>query len=51
LLFGRLKDLLLALVSGSESSVRRATKRVFGMGETSGADLATGLFMTLQSAW
>ena len=50
LLFGRLKDLLLALVSGSQGSVRRAATRLFAIGETSGADLATGLFMTLQSA-
>ena len=50
LLFGRLKDLLLALVSGSEGSVRKAAGKLFGVGETSGADLATGLFMTLQSA-
>src|ERR1035437_8055101 len=50
LLSGRMKDLLLALVSGSEGSVRRAARKLFGVGETSGADLATGLFMTLQSA-
>jgi len=49
LLFGRLKDLLLALVSGSEGSVRKAAGKLFGIGETSGADLATGLFITLQS--
>jgi hypothetical protein len=49
LLFGHMKDLLLALVSGSESSVRKATRKLFGIGETSGADLATGLFLTLQS--
>jgi len=49
-LFGHMKDLLLALVSGSKGSVRRAATKLFGVGETSGADLATGLFMTLQ-AW
>jgi hypothetical protein len=49
LLFGRLKDLLLALVSGSEGSVCKAAGKLFGIGETSGADLATGLFITLQS--
>ena len=48
LLFGRMKDLLLALVAGSEGSVRRAARKLFDIGETSGADLATGLFMTLQ---
>ena len=50
LLFGRMKDLVLALVSGSEGAVRRASRKLFAMGETSGADLATGLFMTHQSA-
>jgi hypothetical protein len=50
LFFGHMKDLLVALVSGSEASVRRATKKLFTVGETSGADLATGLFMTLQSS-
>ena len=50
LLFGHLKDLLLALSTGSETSVRKATSRLFAIGETSGADLATGVFLTLQSA-
>jgi hypothetical protein len=50
LLFGHMKDLLLALVSGSESSVHKATRKLFGIGETSGADLATGLFLTLESS-
>jgi hypothetical protein len=48
LLFGRMKDLLLALTSGTRPSVRKATQRLFAVGETSGADLATGLFMTLR---
>ena len=43
-----MKDLLLSLITGSESSVRRAVRKLFGIGETSGADLATGLFMTLR---
>jgi hypothetical protein len=50
LLLGYLKDLLVALVSGSEASVRRSSRKLFTVGETSGADLATGLFMTLQSS-
>ena len=50
LLFGSMRDLLRALVSGSEGSVHRASRKLFGIGETSGADLATGLFLTLQSA-
>ena len=48
LLFGRIKDLLIALTSGSRNSVRKAARALFAIGETSGADLATGLFMTLQ---
>ena len=50
LLFGHMKHLLLALISGNKTSVRRATRKLFCIGETSGADLATGLFMTLQSS-
>jgi hypothetical protein len=49
LLFGHMKDLILSLITGSESSVRKAARKLFGVGETSGADLATGLFMTLKS--
>jgi hypothetical protein len=49
LLFGTMKDLLLALVSGSEGSVRKAARKLFGVGASSGADLATGLFMTVQA--
>jgi hypothetical protein len=48
LLFGRMKDLLVAVTSGSRSSVRRAAEALFAVGETSGADLATGLFLTLR---
>jgi hypothetical protein len=48
LLFGRMKDLLVALTSGSRSSIRRTAEALFAVGETSGADLATGLFMTLR---
>ena len=51
LMFGRMKDLLLALVSGSEGSVRRAARKLFAIGETSGADLATGLFMQIFLLW
>jgi hypothetical protein len=47
LLFGRIKALLLALISGSRGSVRRAAEALFAVGASSGADLATGLFMTL----
>jgi hypothetical protein len=48
LLFGRLKDLLMALASGSAASVREAGEALFRIGETSGADLATGLLLTLR---
>jgi hypothetical protein len=49
LLFGRMKDLTVALVSGSEGAVRKTAAKLFAVGESSGADLATGLFMTLQA--
>jgi len=47
LLLGRIKDLVLALSSGRQGSVRKAAEALFALGESSGADLATGLFMTL----
>jgi len=50
LLFGRMKDLLLALISGGAGAVQRASAKLFGVGASSGADLATGLFLTLQSS-
>lgn len=49
LFFGRLKELIQALLAGSETSLRRATERLLAVGASSGADLATGFFMTLQS--
>ncbi len=48
LVFGRMKDLLQSLVSGTHGSVRKAAKALFAIGETSGADLATGLLLTLR---
>jgi hypothetical protein len=45
---GRVKDLLRALLSGSRRSVRQATEALFAVGASSGADLATGLFLTLR---
>ncbi len=48
LLFGRMKDLFLAMHSGGQGSVRKAAVALFAVGETSGADLATGLCMTLR---
>jgi hypothetical protein len=47
LLFGRVKEVLLALVSGNALSLRRALQKLLTVGASSGADLATGLFLTL----
>ncbi len=47
LLFGRVKDLLLALATGSDESIRYAMQQLLALGANSGADLATGLFMTV----
>jgi Protein of unknown function (DUF2877) len=49
MVFGRLKNLLVALASGSAALVRVAAQELFTVGHTSGADLATGLFMILSS--
>jgi hypothetical protein len=46
-IFGRMKNLILALTSGR--GVRECTKRLFAVGETSGADLATGFYMTVSA--
>jgi hypothetical protein len=46
-LFGRMKSLILALMTGR--GVRECTERLFAIGETSGADLATGFYMTVRS--
>jgi hypothetical protein len=48
LLFGRMRDLVSALVAGSGAAVRKAAAALFTVGETSGADLATGLFMMVR---
>ena len=47
LLFGHMKDLILALVSGGEGAVRQAAAKMFAIGESSGADLVTGFLMTV----
>lgn len=47
LLFGRMKDLIQALLLGTNSGVRRAAGKLFAIGATSGADLATGFFVTV----
>jgi hypothetical protein len=43
--FGRMKNLILALMTGC--GVQECTERLFAVGETSGADLATGFYMTV----
>lgn len=50
LLSSRVKDLLRALLSGSRGSIRKASEALFAVGASSGADLATGLFMTLHAS-
>jgi hypothetical protein len=45
LLFGRMKDLV--LMTGNEASVRKVTGKLFAIGASSGADLATGFFLTV----
>lgn len=47
LLFGRMKDLLVALMAGSRTSVRKAGVKLLAIGATSGADLATGFLLTV----
>ncbi len=48
LLFGRINDLVTALMQGDEESVRTSAGRLFAVGGTSGADLGTGFFMTVR---
>jgi hypothetical protein len=43
--FGRMKNLILALIDGR--GVRECAERLFAVGGTSGADLATGFLMTM----
>jgi hypothetical protein len=42
-----MKDLLLVLMTGNEASVRKVTGKLFAIGASSGADLATGFFLTV----
>ena len=48
LLFGRMKDVILALVRDSEQAVRKSTEKLLAIGGSSGADLGTGFFMTVR---
>jgi hypothetical protein len=47
-LFGRMKDLVSALLREDQSLVRRLTQKLFAVGESSGADLGTGFFLTVR---
>jgi len=47
LLFGRMKNLILALRHENEDDVRQCAESLFAVGGSSGADLGTGFFMTL----
>jgi hypothetical protein len=51
LLFGRMKHLILALRHEGEDAVRQCAERLFAVGGSSGADLGTGFFMTLQTGF
>ena len=50
-IFGRMKDLILALRHDGEDGVRRCAERLFAVGGSSGADLGTGFFMTLRNGF
>jgi hypothetical protein len=48
LLFGRMKNLILALLHGGQEAVRNSAEKLFAVGGTSGADLGTGFLMTMR---
>jgi hypothetical protein len=48
LLFGRMKDLVLALMHESEGMVRKSATRLMAIGGSSGADLGTGFLLTVR---
>jgi hypothetical protein len=49
-LFGRMKNLILALMHGGDAAVREATRRLLAIGESSGADLGTGFYITIRAS-
>lgn len=48
LLFGRMKDLVLALMHESEEMVRKSAARLMAIGGSSGADLGTGFLLAVR---
>lgn len=48
LLFGHMKDLILALLHGGQRAVRNSAEKLFAVGGSSGADLGTGFLMTMR---
>ncbi|HUJ11235.1 MAG TPA: DUF2877 domain-containing protein [Verrucomicrobiae bacterium] len=46
-LFGRMKNLILALMHDSERAVQEMTNRLCAIGGSSGADLGTGFYVTM----
>jgi hypothetical protein len=48
LLFGRMKDLVLALMDESEEMVRKSAARLMAIGGSSGADLGMGFLLTVR---
>jgi hypothetical protein len=49
-LFGRMKNLIMSMMDGSEDVVRECTEKLFAVGGTSGADLGTGFYMTVRAS-
>ena len=49
LLFERMKKLLSAILYKGENEILRCIEMIFSIGESSGADLCTGFFLTVQS--
>jgi len=49
-LFYRMKNMLQAIVYGAETEVKQAAGKLFCVGETSGADVATGFLMTVETS-
>lgn len=48
LLFGRMKELVLALIHESDEMVRKSAARLMAIGGSSGADLGTGFLLTVR---